>query len=137
MASRLLQYIILLWFISITATGYASCPCFNRFYLYAIFYSEKEDTRCVYISDGIDDKTNQIETAISIYRGSGRQPSNYGEVRSHADRCELLIDNQVTVKQYISTKEKHSCDRDLRATCHAINSHHPEWPKADSPYQPK
>jgi hypothetical protein len=91
----------------------------------------------VYISDGINDEDNQIETAISIYRGAGRKPSNYGQVRSHADRCELLIDNQVATQQYTSSEEKHSCDSELRSTCDALNMKHAEWPKADSPFKPK
>ena len=137
MTRRLNQYISILLLICITATSHAICPCFNRFYLYAIFYSEKEDTKCMYISNGIDDENNQIETAISIYRGSGRKPSNYGEVRSHAERCELLIDNQVTQQQYTSSEEKRSCDREIKSTCDAINSQYAEWPEADSPFQPK
>lgn len=137
MAYRLIKYFTISSVLLITATSNASCPCFNRFYLYSIFYSEKEDTSCVYISNGINDEDNQINTAISIYRGTERQPSNYGEVRSHADRCELLIDNQVTSERYASSEEKYSCDRELRTTCDALNREHPEWPRADSPFKPK
>ncbi len=137
MKCRLIKYFTILLLVFITVTSSASCPCFNRFYLYSIFFSEKEDTKCVFISDGIKNGDNQIENAISIYRGSGRQPSNYGEVRSHASRCELLVDNQVTTKQYKSSEEKHSCDREIRSTCDAINSKQAEWPRADSHFLPK
>lgn len=137
MKCRLINYFTILWLVFTAATSFASCPCFNRFYLYSIFFSEKEDTKCVYISGGTEDEDNQIENAIAIYRGSGRQPSNYGEVRSHGERCELLIDNQVVRKQYTSSEEKRSCDRELRSTCDAINSEHAEWPAADSPFLSK
>ena len=118
-------------FFLITTQSYGSCPCFNRFYLYSIFYSEKNSYFCEVRADGRDNEDNQIISIVSFPTNGEHSASNYGAVRSNSERCELLIDNQVISEDYTRYTQKISCDKEILKTCQALNAKVPMWPDGD------
>ena len=130
---------VLLISITLSQTSYAVCPCFHRHSLYSLFYSEDElppsQVKCALISDGYHNPDHSIATIASLYRGRGSQTSNYGQVRSHLDRCELLIDNQVINQTYTEYQQKYHCDREIIRACEALNSPNKQWPRGDQPFE--
>lgn len=119
--------VLLCLMVFLTSVSFA-CPCFNPYYLYSIFYSEKSDFNCRVINDSYDHPDNRVVSMISIYKGEGPQPSNFGEVNSHSNRCELLIDDQHLSVTYTSPKDKPSCDKAILEACYSLKLNYSKWP---------
>ena len=128
MVTHSIKKTCLLWILVMLAAESYACPCFNQYYLYSIFYSEKNDFNCRVISDSYNDPDSRIVSMTSIYRGAGHIPSNYGEVHSHSNRCELLIDDQIVSIQYTSPKDKPSCDKAITQACDSLKLKSSKWP---------
>jgi hypothetical protein len=127
------QFVLAFILISMTATAFA-CPCFHRYYLYSIFFSEKADFDCPIIRDYENNPDTRVVSMISYYSGTDRKPANYGQVSSEALRCILLIDHQVITKQYTSPDQKTRCDNEIIQACYALKKAQQQWPEGKKLY---
>ena len=109
-------YLIVLLF-SITTTVFA-CPCYNRAYLYSLFYSDKIHSDCsLLISKRPDSARDRIIFITSHMKGSGPRHSYYGEASSHELKCILIIEDQMVLFEYKQPEEKDSCDEEIISAC--------------------
>ena len=134
-ASRCIYKAVFLILSLFAMDSFGGCPCFNRYYLYSMFTSEQPHVRCAVITDSYRNEDTRVVVIKSYYQGSDKQPSNYGHASSHSDRCELLIDNQVVLIDYVSYLEKDSCDREIMKTCEGLSQS--RWPDGDNEWEPK
>lgn len=112
-------YLILLLF-CITTNVFA-CPCFNRAYLYSIFYSKQVHANCsLQVNNRPDSPRDRILYITSHFKGSGPRHSYYGEASSHELKCILIIDDQMVLFEYKQPEEKDSCDEEIISACRML-----------------
>lgn len=121
--------------------GAYCCPCFHRYYLYAMFYSDEDGARdAINCNDKLVEEEitdSQIVSLTTQFYDKKRNISSSGSARSDRSSCGLLVEDQVIAAKYTKMNDRRSCDREIIEACKALKSNH-GWPKSKAvPYSIK